>query len=111
MSQFGAFGPDFFSSSSFSGAAAAAEGAMFRKRWFTSGSVSEKLCRANSTKFISNGCRQRRENTGTRLRLITRLRLVVYLIKHPVSFVLSGDLKGKVKGAQMGDEVQFIIAV
>ena len=27
-----------------------------------SGSVSERLCRANSTEFMSNGCRQRRED-------------------------------------------------
>lgn len=54
------------------------------KRWFVSGSGSERLCRANSTEFMSNGCRQRREDMGTHL----QVRLIIY----PHGIVMSSGL-------------------
>ncbi len=46
------------------------------KRWFMSGSGSERLCRANSTEFMSNGWRQRRENRN-KVRVITSAELIL----------------------------------
>lgn len=55
-----------------------------------SGSVSEKLCRANSTKFISNGCKQTEcGGRGTKEQSeVNNTGLIDNLLHHPLFFCL-----------------------
>lgn len=73
------------------------------KRWFMSGSVSEKLCRAYPTKFISNGCMAEERIHRNKVRLISQVRLKINLRNSVYLLSLVGTWSDKLKG----HEVQF----